>query len=182
MGWGARCQTGTIKMKANTMPSSDSHSFTASYDTATKIISAVFCAILVSAVAVTHNAFVGILCAAVFALSYAYSPRAYTISRQSVIVKRAIGKVRIPLDGIVEARVATEDDFRGCIRLFGNGGLFGYYGLFRTSKLGKCWWYVTNRSNAVVIITGAKTTVLSPDDTDGFLAAIRASSPIGIVA
>ena len=42
----------------------------------------------------------------------------------------------VPLLDIREVRPATKDDFGGCIRLFGNGGLFGYYGLFRTSKLG----------------------------------------------
>jgi hypothetical protein len=52
--------------------------------------------------------------------------------------------------------------------------MFGYYGLFRTSEFGKCWWYVTNRQNTVVVITDEKTALFSPDDVDGFLAAIRA--------
>jgi hypothetical protein len=56
--------------------------------------------------------------------------------------------------------------------------LFGYYGLFMTSKLGKSTWYVTNRSKSVVVITDTKTTVFSPDDVEGFLAAIRASAPV----
>jgi len=64
-------------------------------------------------------------------------------------------------------------NFTGGIRLFGDGGLFGYYGLFRTSKLGKCTWYVTNRRNAVVMIASSKTYIFSPDDVDGFVAAIR---------
>ncbi|MBV9770294.1 MAG: hypothetical protein JOZ32_12035, partial [Bryobacterales bacterium] len=37
------------------------------------------------------------------------------------------------------------------------GGLFGYYGLFTTAKLGKSTWYVTKRENGVVVIAGAKT-------------------------
>jgi hypothetical protein len=64
--------------------------------------------------------------------------------------------------------------------LWGNGGLFGYYGLFRTSKLGKSTWYVTNRSHAVVVVTAARTVVLSPDEVDPFLAAIRASVPVPV--
>jgi hypothetical protein len=75
-------------------------------------------------------------------------------------------------------RAAAPDDLKGCIRLFGNGGLFGYYGLFRTSKLGKCSWYVTNRDNAVVLITSAKTVILSPDDVNGFVATIRTIASI----
>jgi hypothetical protein len=56
--------------------------------------------------------------------------------------------------------------------------MFGYYGLFRTSKLKKCWWYVTDRQNTVVVITDEKTALFSPDDVDGFLAAIRTTVPV----
>jgi hypothetical protein len=114
----------------------------------------------------------------VLVAAYAWSPRSYTISDRSIVVKRLAGNVRIPLDAIREVRIATPDDFRDCIRTFANGGLFGYYGQFQTSKLGKCTWYVTNQSNAVVVIAGAKTTVFSPDEVDGFLAAIRAAAPV----
>jgi hypothetical protein len=64
-------------------------------------------------------------------LSYAYSPRGYAIQEGSIVVKRLIGNARISLDDVRELRAADADDFRGCIRLFGDGGLFGYYGLFR---------------------------------------------------
>jgi hypothetical protein len=59
------------------------------------------------------------------------------------------------------------------MRLFGSGGFFGYYGLFRTTKFGKCTCYVTNRKNMVVIVADSKTTLYSPDDVDGFLEGIR---------
>jgi hypothetical protein len=58
--------------------------------------------------------------------------------------------------------------------VFGNGCIFGYYGLFRTSRLGDCSWYVTDRSKAVVAVTDAKTAVFTPADTDGFLKAVGA--------
>jgi hypothetical protein len=103
---------------------------------------------------------------------YAYSPQSYAVRERSIVVKRLIGNVRIPLDDVREVRAAAADDFRGCIRLWGSGGCFGYYGLFRTSKLGKCTWYVTNRRHCVVVITGAKTAVFSPDDVQSFVAAI----------
>ena len=50
-------------------------------------------------------------------LCYAYSPRKYAISEQSIVVKRLIGDVRIPLDNVREVRAATPDDFQGCVRL-----------------------------------------------------------------
>ena len=149
--------------------------FSASYDSTTKIISAVICVLLGAIALVTHQVVVGGVGAALVLLAFAYSPRAYVIEEGSILVRRLIGSARIPLDGIREARAATSADLSGCIRLWGVGGLFGYYGLFRTAKLGNCWWYVTNRQHIVVVITGQKTTVLSPDDVDGLLASIRAS-------
>ena len=118
----------------------------------------VFLAIVVA----THSVVAGCLFAVILVGAYAWSPRGYAVSDGSIEVNRLIGSARIPLDGLREARAATKDDFRGCLRLFGNGGLFGYYGLFRTSKLGKSTWYVTNRGKAVVVVTGEKTVAVQP--------------------
>ena len=148
--------------------------FSASYDRTTKIVSAAALVVFLAIVVATQSVVVGCLTAAIVVGAYAWSPRGYAVSDGCVEVSRLIGNVRIPLDGIREARAATADDFRGCLKLFGNGGLFGYYGLFRTSKLGKSTWYVTNRGKAVVVVTGEKTVLFSPDDMDGFIAALGA--------
>ncbi len=151
--------------------------FSASYDRTTKIISAVACGFLVALSLAVGHVIVGVLSLAIIALAYAYSPRGYSVGERTIIVRRLIGNVRLPLEGVREARRATAEDFSGGIRLWGSGGMFGYYGLFRTSRLGKCWWYVTNRRNSVVVVTEAKTALFSPDDVDGFLAAVRVSAP-----
>jgi hypothetical protein len=152
--------------------------FSASYDSTTKIISAVVLVVLLAIVVATHSVVAACLSALIVFGAYAWSPRGYAVSERSIVVNRLIGSARVALAGIREVRVATPDDFRGCLRLFGNGGLFGYYGLFRTSKLGKSTWYVTNRRKAVVVVTGEKTVLFSPDDVDGFIAAIGAPTPV----
>jgi hypothetical protein len=114
----------------------------------------------------------------IIGVSYAYSPTGYVVSNGSITVKRLVGNVQAPLDGLREARPAGADDLGGCTRLWGNGGVFGYYGLFRTSKLGKCTWYVTDRSKAVVVIAQEKTALFSPADASGFLAAVGAPSSV----
>ena len=158
------------------MPSISENKFPVSYDLTAKVISVFVFVILLAVIVVTRSTVVGGLAALLMFTAYAYSPRGYSTAEGSIIVDRLIGNVRIALDDVREARAATPDDFRGCIRLFGSGGLFGYYGLFLTSKLGRSTWYVTNRSKAVVVTAGAKTTVFSPDDVDRFLAAIRPQS------
>ena len=151
--------------------------FSASYDTTTKVISAVTLVVFVVIVLATHSVAAACLTALIVIGAYAWSPRGYAVTGGSIEVNRLIGNARIPLDGVRSVRAATADDFRGCLRLFGNGGLFGYYGLFRTSKLGKSTWYVTNRGKAVVVVTSEKTALFSPDDVDGFIAAIGAPTP-----
>ncbi|MGA2212988.1 MAG: PH domain-containing protein [Bryobacteraceae bacterium] len=152
--------------------------FSASYDLATKIISAFVCLFLLAAVAFTHILVVAAPVLLIILLSYAYSPRGYILSDGTIFVRRFAGEARIPLDDVREVRRATPDDFRRTIRLWASGGLFGYYGLFTTAKLGKSTWYLTNRKNSVVVITGTKTALFSPDDVDGFLNAMRAMAPV----
>jgi hypothetical protein len=152
--------------------------FSASYDLTTKIISSVVAVIPLIVAAVVHNTFIGGLTLLIVFFAFAYSPKAYVVSGRAIEVERLIGNVQVPLEDVRETRRINTGDLRGCIRLWGSGGLFGYYGLFRTTRLGRCTWYVTNRKNVVVIIAQLKTTLYSPDDVDGFLEAIRASMPV----
>jgi Bacterial PH domain len=151
--------------------------FTASYDRLTKFLSAFVCLGLLGLGVATHSLAIGILALLVILAAYAYSPRSYSLEGRTIVVRRLAGQVSIPLDDVREARRTTAGDSRGCIRLWGSGGLFGYYGLFSSSQLGKFTQYVTNRKNSVIVITGTGKTVFSPDDVDGFLAAIRVSNP-----
>jgi hypothetical protein len=58
------------------------------------------------------------------------------------------------------------------VRLWGSGGLFGYYGWFWSKALGKSRWYVTDRSKALVVADGHRIILVSPEDREGFIAAI----------
>lgn len=154
-------------------------SFSASFDRTAKIVSSVVCLGLLAVMFAVHNIILATLSLLVILLSFAYSPRAYSLEDGCIVVSRRLaGSARIALKDVGEARRATPDDFRGCIRLGGSGGLFGYYGLFSTTKLGRSTWYVTNRGSSVVVVTAAKTVLLSPDDPDGFLRTLRTYVPI----
>lgn len=149
--------------------------FSASYDSTTKAASAVICAILIVVAWLVHIIFVALLFPLLICLAYAYSPRGYVLSGGAIAIQRLIGNIRLPLAEIREIRMGTPDDFTGLVRVRGSGGLFGYYGLFRTAKLGKCYWYVTNRSKTVIVVTQKRTLVLSPDDLQGFIEALRSA-------
>lgn len=154
--------------------------FTASYDLTAKVISVLAITALAAVAIATHSAVAATISALILLVTYAYSPRGYVVAEHSVNVERLVGNVKVPLESVRETRAATSEDFRGTFRLWGNGGLFGYYGWFQTSTLGRSLWYVTNRRNAVIVATDARTTLFSPDDVEGFLAAIRAYAPAGL--
>jgi len=146
-------------------------SFAAPWDSTTKAITAVTCVLLAFVAWMVHVVFVAPLFPLLIFLTYAYSPRGYQLTADAIVIKRLIGYIRVPLADVREIRAGTAADFTGVIRLWGNGGLFGYVGLFRTAKLGKSSWYVTNRSKTVIVVTSNKTLVLSPDDVEGFIEA-----------
>jgi Bacterial PH domain len=127
--------------------------FAAPYDSTTKVVSAAVVVLFLVLTAVTRVWIVGVLGAFVVAASYAWSPRAYAVSGRAILVRRLVGYTCVPLSDLREVRAATAEDLSGAIRIFGSGGVFGYCGIFRTSKLGKSTWYVTDRKQAVVVIT-----------------------------
>ena len=155
------------------MSSPASASFTASYDSAAKTISTVVCVMFLILGLATANIAVGIVFAAMLAVSFAWSPTGYSIGDGFLSIHRVIGNLRIPLASIREVRIASREDLEGSLRIFGSGGLFGYYGAFRSPKLGKSTWFVTQHSHAVIVVTSAGNFVLSPDDVDGFIAWTR---------
>ena len=153
-------------------------SFRASYDTTTKVISAAVFILFLVIAAGTHSVISEGIFALIFLASYAWSPTGYSVVDGDVVIKRLIGNVHIPVAGIREVRMATRDDLRGSMRVFGSGGLFGYYGLFRNSKLGESRWYVTDRSHSLVLVSDSGTAIVSPDDSAAFIAALgKPSTP-----
>lgn len=153
--------------------------FSVSYDSVAKGVSALVCVALMAIAWMVHIAFIAMLFPLFIFLAYAYSPRGYEVSGGAIVIKRLIGNIRLPLADVREVRAGAPGDFTGVIRMWGNGGLFGYYGLFRTAKLGKCSWYVTDRSKTVIVVAANKTVVLSPDNVVGFIAATGAPAGNG---
>ena len=153
------------------------NSWSASYDRTTKVVTAMVCLLLIGVAAVTRSWIVASLDAILLFLGYAFSAQGYETLPDSLEIRRLVGRVRVPLDDLLEVRAAGRDDLRGAIRLWGSGGLFGYYGLFRTSQLGVCKWYATDRGKLVVVRTARQTVLVSPDDVAGFVSALGALAP-----
>ncbi len=144
--------------------------FAASYDAAAKGITIAVTVLLLVIPFVTGSLAIGGLFALLLFAAWAWSATSYSIEDGFLVVHRFIGNIRIPIASIQDVAIATPLDLSGSLRVFGSGGAFGYYGRFKSPKLGSSRWYMTNQANAVIVTSDFGKMLLSPDDVDGFLA------------
>jgi len=106
-------------------------------------------------------------------LSYLWKPSSYEITNEYVIVHRLIGAAKYERSRIVNVRAGEPEEIKNSIRLFGSGGMFGYFGKFRNSHLKTFVLQCTRRDNLVMIFTDKGLKVLSPDDPQTMLRALN---------
>ncbi len=102
--------------------------------------------------------------------TYVYKVNSYQVSDKYLIINRPISffNKKINLNEISSAKVLEVNGFKGIVRTFGNGGLFGYSGSYHSSSLGDFKMYATHQKNLVLIVLKGDEgkIVLSPDDTN----------------
>ncbi len=101
-----------------------------------------------------------------------YAPTGYRVTPEYVEVVRLAPNWRIPRGAITAAsHVNIEQSWR----VFGNGGLFGFIGWYRSRDLRTYFAAWTRRDKAVVLwrTAGDIPVVLSPDDPEAFLSALN---------
>lgn len=107
----------------------------------------------------------------ILVISYSLSPRSVGADREGLWIRRRFGLKKIMRKEILDVRLPEGDEMRGAVRTFGNGGLFGYAGYFRNSRMGSMLWFCTRRSNYVLVVrTRGPVVVITPDDPKGFVA------------
>ena len=106
------------------------------------------------------------------ALAYWWAPRAYSIDATAVRIERRGAPIVVPLASVREVR-ELEPGSR-MRRVLGSGGLFGYFGTFRSPELGDVRMYATRSAERVLLRTEGGTFVLTPSPADRFLAEVRA--------
>lgn len=108
------------------------------------------------------------------AITYGYSPKGYSIQDGQLVILRPFKAKNYSLEDIQSVTSVDRDNLKGSLRIFGVGGLFGYYGLFRNSTYGNMIWYATRRDQFVVIErSNGKTIVITPDDPESFVSAYQ---------
>lgn len=94
--------------------------------------------------------------------------RGYAVTADEILVQRPLWNTRFERSRLQSASIDAEA-LRGSIRLFGNGGLFSFTGLFRSPKLGRYRAYVTDPARTVVLRFADRVVVISPADPEAFV-------------
>lgn len=80
-----------------------------------------------------------------------FTPLYVVVSRGEIVIRRAIGSLRIKNIESIEA--IDQSRLKGSIRIFGVGGFFGSWGRFRGPQIGRYRLYATQFKNLFLIRT-----------------------------
>jgi Bacterial PH domain len=102
--------------------------------------------------------------------TFLFRPIRYSITDEKLIIHRPLLDIKIDRTTIEKVEKLENDQLSCAVRIFGVGGLFGYWGKFSNSKIGSMTWYATRRSNAVLVTTiYNKKIVLTPNEPEKFV-------------
>jgi hypothetical protein len=104
----------------------------------------------------------------VVAISVLFMVRGYVVTADEILVQRPLWNTRFERARLQSAEI-DPSALRSSIRIFGNGGLFSFTGLFRSPKLGRYRAYVTDPARTVILRFADRVVVVSPADPDAFV-------------
>jgi hypothetical protein len=110
---------------------------------------------------------VGILASAFFSIV-----SGYTLTATQLEVERPFWSTAFPLAQLLSV-AGDAEVFERSLRLFGNGGIFSFTGLFWKKGLGRYRAFATDPGRAVILKFTKRTIVVTPDDPQRFIVRVR---------
>ena len=102
--------------------------------------------------------------------TFLFRPISYKLNDNELIIHRSISDIKINRNEIKHVEHLEKSALAWSWRVFGVGGLFGYWGKFTNSKLGSMTWYATRRNKAVLIeMISHKKIIITPNEPDKFV-------------
>jgi hypothetical protein len=106
--------------------------------------------------------------------AWLFHPQYYLLTRDTILIKLPVKTIEIPIAGISYVESISREEMGFAVRLFACGGLFGYFGLYRSMNLGKFDMWCANKDHMVVIKDKKdKVVVISPSDHQRFVELIH---------
>lgn len=105
-----------------------------------------------------------------YSLLYLHSPIKYSIQNDAIRVHRLIGNVIFKKCDIKKLALVDKDVLKNAYRTFGVAALFGYWGRYTITKIGRTTWYARHKNMAVLITTITnKKIIITPGNCTKFI-------------
>jgi hypothetical protein len=98
--------------------------------------------------------------------------RGYVLTESGIVVRRLGWETLLPLAEL-KSIGGDAEAMRNSLRLFGNGGLFSFTGLFWNRRVGRYRALATDPDRAVVLRYPKRTIVITPHDPQHFIMRAR---------
>ena len=103
----------------------------------------------------------------IYAFCYLFRPVCYVVGKTGLTIKRPLKDYHLDLIKIKNVTMASDESMKWTARIFGVGGLFGYFGKFSNQTFGSMTWFATQRKNYLVLeTTNNRKIVLTPDNME----------------
>ncbi|HEY5103382.1 MAG TPA: PH domain-containing protein [Steroidobacteraceae bacterium] len=116
--------------------------------------------------------FMAVLPAGIAALALLFMVSSYKLTVTMLEIRRPFWTTTIELSDLV-AVAGDAEALRGALRVFGNGGLFSFTGVFWKRGIGLFHAYATDPGRAVVLKFKKRTVIITPDDPLRFIVRVR---------
>src|SRR5712692_3073565 len=100
----------------------------------------------------------------------------YEVDGDRLRMRRLLWATTVRLEGLTRAW-KDPDVIKGSLRVFGNGGLYSFSGIFWSKRLGRYRFYATDLRRCAVLVTPRQVVVVSPADPDAFLLSMQTLFP-----
>jgi len=105
-----------------------------------------------------------------YILCYLYRSTGYQLTADQLIIHRPYKNKIIQRTQIRKAELLEKGALKWTVRVFGNGGLFGYSGKFTNTRIGVMTWYATRTNNMVLLrMHDGRKIVITPDNPKEFI-------------
>ena len=110
--------------------------------------------------------------ASVLAIAFLSIVSGYTLTATQLEIERPLWSTVFPLAQLLSV-AGDAEVFKGSLRLFGNGGIFSFTGLFWKRGLGLYRAFATDPGRAVILKFRKRTVVITPADPLRFIVRVR---------
>jgi hypothetical protein len=110
---------------------------------------------------------------------YLFHVQNYGVTHEGIKINRLIGSKQVDFHSIKKVYRVKNDDLGFMIRIFGNGGIFGFFGFYQSQIYGKMTLFCTQQRNYVIVETDLKKYVLTPDEPLDFVKSVE--NRVGLV-